>query len=59
MHDVVIRGGNVVDGSGAPAVTADIAIDGDRISAVGRVGAGKRSLPHAQFMARCHQRGDG
>ncbi|MDE0881225.1 MAG: amidohydrolase family protein [Myxococcota bacterium] len=44
MHDVVIRGGNVVDGSGAPAVTADIAIDGDRISAVGRVGAGKREI---------------
>ncbi len=27
MHDVVIRGGTVVDGSGAPPRTADVAID--------------------------------
>ena len=40
MHDLVIRNGTVVDGSGAPARepgTADIAIDGERITAVGRV----------------------
>lgn len=37
MHDLVIRGGNVVDGSGAPAGTADVAIDGDRVTAVGAV----------------------
>jgi N-acyl-D-aspartate/D-glutamate deacylase len=36
-HDVIIRGGTVVDGSGAPARTADIAIDGDRVVEVGRV----------------------
>src|SRR6476661_2418032 len=34
MHDVVIRGGTVVDGTGAPPVAADIAIDGERITAV-------------------------
>ena len=34
MHDLVIRGGTVVDGSGGPARVADIAIDGDRIVAV-------------------------
>ena len=28
VHDIVIRGGSVVDGSGAPARTADVAIDG-------------------------------
>jgi N-acyl-D-amino-acid deacylase len=44
MHDLVIRGGRVVDGSGQPAKTADIAVDGDRITEVGRVGAGKREL---------------
>lgn len=38
-HDVVIRGGTVVDGTGAPARRADVAIDGDRISAVGDIDA--------------------
>ena len=37
MHDLVIRGGTVVDGTGAPARTADVAIDDGRIIAVGRV----------------------
>ena len=37
MHDLVIRGGTVVDGTGAPAREADLAIDGDRIAAVGTV----------------------
>ncbi len=39
MHDMVIRGGTIVDGSGRPAFTGDIAIDGDRITAVGTVSA--------------------
>jgi N-acyl-D-amino-acid deacylase len=37
MHDLVIRNGSVVDGSGAPARTADVAVDGERITAVGQV----------------------
>ena len=37
MHDTVIRGGLVVDGSGGEPVLADIAIDGDTITAVGTV----------------------
>jgi N-acyl-D-aspartate/D-glutamate deacylase len=37
MHDVVIRGGTVVDGTGAPARVADVAIDGDRITTVGEI----------------------
>ena len=45
MHDLVIRGGTVVDGTGAPARRADIAIDADKISAVGEdVGAGRREI---------------
>ena len=36
-HDLVIRNGPVVDGTGAPARVADVAIDGDRVVAVGRV----------------------
>ena len=35
MHDLVIRGGTVVDGSGAARYVADVAIDGDTIVAVG------------------------
>jgi N-acyl-D-amino-acid deacylase len=35
MADLVIRGGTVLDGTGSPAVTADIAISGGLISAIG------------------------
>ena len=38
-HDVVIRGGNVVDGTVAEPYQADVAIDGDRISEIGVVNA--------------------
>ncbi len=45
MHDIVIRGGSVVDGSGAEARTADVAIDGDVIVEVGHdVGAARRTI---------------
>jgi N-acyl-D-amino-acid deacylase len=37
VHDVVIRGGTVVDGTGAPARTADVAVDNGVIVDVGRV----------------------
>jgi N-acyl-D-aspartate/D-glutamate deacylase len=37
-HDVVIKGGVVVDGTGAPARRADLAIDGGVITQVGEVG---------------------
>lgn len=33
--DLLIRGGRVFDGTGAPLVSADVAITGDRITAVG------------------------
>jgi N-acyl-D-aspartate/D-glutamate deacylase len=45
MHELVIRGGTVVDGTGAAAVTADVAVDGGRITEVGAVdGRGAREL---------------
>ncbi len=45
MHDLVIRGGTVVDGTGGAPRTADVAIDGGRIADVGDdVGGGERVL---------------
>ncbi len=37
-YDVLIRGGRVVDGSGNPWFRGDVAIEGDRIVAVGQLG---------------------
>lgn len=37
MHDLVIRGGTVVSGTGAPAKEADVAVDQGKISAIGKV----------------------
>ncbi|MEO6123664.1 MAG: amidohydrolase family protein [Ilumatobacteraceae bacterium] len=34
-HDLIIRNGSIVDGTGADAYRADVAIDGDRITAIG------------------------
>ena len=34
-HDLIISGGNLIDGTGAEAVRADIAIDGNRITRIG------------------------
>lgn len=34
-HDMIIRGGTVVDGTGSAGFVADVAITGDRIAAVG------------------------
>src|SRR3981081_298181 len=37
--DLVLRGGKVIDGTGAPARPADVGVEGDRIVAVGDVGS--------------------
>jgi len=45
MHDLVIRNGTIIDGTGAAAFVGDVAIDGARISAVGgTVGAGREEV---------------
>jgi N-acyl-D-aspartate/D-glutamate deacylase len=44
-HDLVVRNGTVVDGTGAPRRTADVAVDDGRITAVGEVaGRGREEL---------------
>jgi N-acyl-D-aspartate/D-glutamate deacylase len=37
MHDLIVRGGTVADGSGQPTRTGDVAIDGSIVTAVGQV----------------------
>ena len=44
-HDLVIRGGTVVDGTGAEPFQADVAIKGDQIVEIGKVsGKGKQEI---------------
>ena len=38
MFDVLLRGGWIADGTGAPAYRADLAVDGATIAAIGRLG---------------------
>ncbi len=45
MHDLVIRQGNVIDGSGTPARVSDIAVDNGLVSAIGQnLATGKREI---------------
>jgi N-acyl-D-aspartate/D-glutamate deacylase len=47
-HDLIIRGGTVIDGTGGPERTADVAIRGGLITEVGRVsGRGHREIDAA------------
>src|ERR1700712_5916890 len=48
MHDTVIRGGTIVDGTGKASYTGDVALDGDMIAQVGgKAGPGKREIDAA------------
>lgn len=49
MLDVLIKGGQVVDGSGQPGLVADVAIEGGRVAAVapGIAGDAKRTIDAA------------
>jgi N-acyl-D-amino-acid deacylase len=45
-YDIVLRGGRVLDGTGAPALDADVALAGDRVASIGRIPprAGRREI---------------
>jgi N-acyl-D-aspartate/D-glutamate deacylase len=44
MHDLVIKGGKIVDGTGAPGYAGDVAIAGGRIVEVGKVNGVSREV---------------
>ena len=45
MHDIVIRGGTIIEGTGKPTFTGDVAIDSGRIAAVGgKQGPSRREI---------------
>lgn len=51
MYDLIIRNGNIVDGTGQPAFTGDVAISNGRIDAVGEVaGEAARELDAAGLL---------
>jgi N-acyl-D-amino-acid deacylase len=51
MHDIVIRGGTIVDGTGKAQFTGDVAIDGGRIAGVGgKQSPGKREIDAAGLL---------
>jgi N-acyl-D-amino-acid deacylase len=51
MHDIVIRGGTIVDGTGKASFSGDVAIEGGRIAAVGgKQGPGKREIDAGGLM---------
>ena len=44
-HDLVIRNGTVIDGTGSPGYEADVAIDGEKIAVIGKnLGSGKKEI---------------
>jgi len=43
--DLVVRNGVVIDGTGAPGFEADVAVEGDKIAAIGKqLGPGKTEI---------------
>ena len=44
-YDLIIRNGVIVDGSGKPAFTGDVAVSGGKIAAIGKVdGSAKQEI---------------
>ena len=51
-YDVIIRRASLIDGTGAPAVTGELAIRGDRIVALGQLLAGATALTEIDAAGR-------
>ena len=51
MEDLLISGATLIDGTGAPARTADVAVRNGRITAVGRLGAMAQRVVDAHGLA--------
>ena len=51
MHDIVIRGGTLFDGTGAPGIVGDVAITNGRIAAVGNITGEARKTIDARNLA--------
>jgi N-acyl-D-aspartate/D-glutamate deacylase len=53
MHDLIIRGGNIIDGTGKAAFTGDVAITNGRIAAVGNnLGGAIRTVDAGGLLVR-------
>jgi N-acyl-D-amino-acid deacylase len=48
MYDLIIRNGTIIDGSGMPRYRGDVAIEGGRISAIGKIRDGARETIDAE-----------
>ena len=59
IHDVILRGGTIYDGTGGAPYTADVGIDGDRIAGIGdpprRARPRRDRRRRARGRARLHQ----
>jgi N-acyl-D-aspartate/D-glutamate deacylase len=51
MHDLLIRAARLVDGTGAPSFTADVAVRGGRIVEIGRIAGAARQVVDADGLA--------
>ena len=65
MHDLVIRGGTVIDGTGGSRFAGDVAVEGGRITAIGDVkGRGRTEIDARDRLVTpgwvdCHTHYDG
>jgi N-acyl-D-amino-acid deacylase len=51
MYDIVIRGGSIIDGTGQPAFSGDLAIVGGRVAEIGgKAGPARRNIDAAGLL---------